>query len=748
MNLDTLKKELNPEQYKAVTTLEGALLIIAGAGSGKTRVITFRIAHMLDCNIPQSQILALTFTNKAAREMESRVKELTQRKLQNLTVSTFHAFGVKILRQDIDKLGWRSNFSIYDETDRNQLIKETGRELGFTADALDVSKIGNLFSNIKIGRRTWESANDMYRPLYEQYQSGLKLYNAVDFDDLITLPIRLFREHPDVLARYRDRYRYIMIDEFQDTSIQQYEFMHALAHKNVAVVGDDDQSIYSWRGANYENITMFEHDFPDVTEIRLEQNYRSTETILAAANGVISHNTNRKDKSLWSGNGSGKPIEIYMPENEAAEADFVAETIQGMCMSEQLKYDDFGVLIRANTLSRALEEAFLECNIPYTMSGGTSFFQRKEIKDVISYLRVIANHSDDINLLRIINTPRRGLGRKAIEDISAVATAHHCSLWDAIIALLAAGRGGAGGTGGAFGSDSLFAGLDFNDEEKVVYGAFVPPSSKGHGGNGGVYDEGGFGADGEDSDDGENVLTAEEKAQNRAPLFETEDILSEKTKAELDAFVSLIENQRKIMLSGKGLGKKIRALVDEIDYWGYLIGEYQKNEKAARYKFLNIETLINSVEMWENDPDNFDPSLFAYLNRITLLSRDDMDDENDKGKVNLMTIHASKGLEFRVVFIVGCEEGIIPHARSIEDGDGGIEEERRLFYVAITRAQGKLFLSCCRKRRKMQSVVECTPSPFLDEIPANLVEYHEPQTEVSGDDALAMLERMKQKFVM
>ena len=304
MLVENIKDSLNPQQYKAVTTLDGAILIIAGAGSGKTRVITYRIANMLEHGIPQSQILALTFTNKAAREMETRIKELTGKKLQNLTVSTFHAFGVHILRQDIDKLGYRENFSIYDETDRNSLIKETGRELKFTADALDVYKVGVLFSDIKAGRKTWQSANDMYKGLYERYQEGLKLYTAVDFDDLITLPIKLFREHPDVLARYKDRYRYIMVDEFQDTSHQQYELMRLLSDKNVAVVGDDDQSIYSWRGADYQNIINFEKDFPNVEEIRLEQNYRSTGTILAAANGVISHNTNRKDKSLSSGNGN------------------------------------------------------------------------------------------------------------------------------------------------------------------------------------------------------------------------------------------------------------------------------------------------------------------------------------------------------------------------------------------------------------------------------------------------------------
>lgn len=660
---DTLKDQLNPEQYRAVTTINGPILIIAGAGSGKTRVITYRIANMLEKGIPQSQILALTFTNKAAKEMEDRIKSLTGRKLQNLTVSTFHAFGVRILRQDIDKLGYRPNFSIYDETDRKSLIKETGRELQFTADAMDLFKIGALFSDVKTGRKGWQSDNDMYRQLYEGYQEGLKLYNSVDFDDLITLPIKLFREHPEVLEQYKNRYKYIMVDEFQDTSHQQYELMRLLADKNVAVVGDDDQSIYSWRGADYQNIVNFEKDFPDVQEIRLEQNYRSTGTILAAANGVIKHNTNRKDKELWSGNGNGKPIEIYMPENEAAEADFIAETIQGICAEEKRNYDDFGVLMRANTQSRAIEEAFLESNIPYTMSGGTSFFERKEIKDIISYLRVISNHDDDINLLRIINTPRRGLGRTTIEAVNKVSDTMGFSLWEGIKAII-------------------------------------------------------------------------ESSAEECPV-------SEKTRADLGAFISLIESY-KTMLSGKGLSKKVRALVDEIAYFDYLISENPKSEKAARFKYMNIESLIKSMEQWENNPEHEDTSLFAYLNRITLLSRDDLDDgEQDKGKVNLMTVHASKGLEFPVVFIAGAEEGLMPHARAVEEGgEQAIEEERRLFYVAVTRARDRLFISSCLKRRKMTATVECAPSRFLEEIPKSLVEYHEPSKEVSDEQAHELLQNM------
>lgn len=700
-DLSDLKNELNPEQYEAVMTINGAILIIAGAGSGKTRVITFRIAHMLDAGVPQSAILALTFTNKAAREMSERIKDLTGKKLPLLTISTFHAFGVRILRQEISALGYRENFSIYDETDRNALIKETGRELAYSPDALDVYQVGILISDIKTGRKQWTIENEMYKELYEGYQEGLKLYNAVDFDDLITLPIKLFREHPEILAKYKERYKYIMVDEFQDTSHQQYEFMRLLADNNIAVVGDDDQSIYSWRGADYQNIINFEKDFKDVKEIRLEQNYRSTGTILAAANGVIKHNTNRKDKELWSGKGEGKPIEIYMPENETAEAAFITETIQGICVSEKRKYDDFCVLMRANTQSRAIEEAFLAENIPYTMSGGTSFFQRKEIKDIISYLRVISNHDDDVNLLRIINTPRRGLGRATIEKLNEIAKNLSCSLWEAINALLEVG-----------------------DNEADLF--MSRPSAH--------------------AESGEAATEAKEAVTERSRSDFDDESFSEGTKQNLKAFVDIIEGN-KSMLGGHGLAKKVRTMVENIRYFDYLIGENPKSEKAARFKMLNIESLIGSIERWENNPESGEPTLYNYLNRITLLSRDDLDDDENLGKVNLMTIHASKGLEFPVVFIAGTEEGLIPHGRAVDEGgDAAVEEERRLFYVAITRARDKLLISSCRSRRRQNSTVESQPSRFLDEIPPHLVEYHEPQKEVSADMAIDLLQQMKKKF--
>jgi len=438
-----------------------------------------------------------------------------------------------------------------------------------------------------------------------------------------------------------------MVEEFQDTSLIQYQLMRLLAHHNVCVVGDDDQSIYSWRGANYENLLMYERDFPGVKEIKLEQNYRSTTTILEAANGLISHNANRKEKTLWSGNTGGRPIELYFPQNESDEGDFIAGKIREHMMKEGLHYDDFGVLLRTNSLTRPIEEAFLESNIPYKVSGGQSFFQRKEIKDILSYLRVIANTNDDVNLLRIINTPRRGIGRSSIEIISEIAKNNKTFLWDAM----------------------------------------------------------------------ERLCRQSEGASPLPP----------KTKAEIVTFMNLIESFQETMLGErKGLAEKVRNLTDQINYWSYLVAEFSKNEKIAKWRYNNIGYFIKAIENWEKDPDNFDTGIYAWLNRISLITRDDGNDETDKGKVNVMTIHSAKGLEFPVVFIAGAEDGIIPHTRSIEDGGennpGPLEEERRLFYVAITRAREKLYITSCKKRRRLQDIVECSPSPFLAEIPPHLIE--------------------------
>ncbi|MDR1419857.1 MAG: UvrD-helicase domain-containing protein [Treponema sp.] len=674
-----LAAELNEPQLEAVSTIEGPLLIIAGAGSGKTRVITWRMANMLEKGIPQHAILSLTFTNKAAREMETRVKELTGKKLQSLTVSTFHAFGLAILREEAEILGFRKNFSVYDETDKLSLIKECLRECRLFSDKVNLYNLGVLFSAVKTGQSGWDG-NDAWEAVYREYGESLKIYNALDFDDLLTLPIELFENHPAILDKYRNRYRYIMVDEFQDTSAVQYRLMKMLATKgegekeNICVVGDDDQSIYSWRGANYENILMFEKDFPSLVEIKLEQNYRSTSTILDAANGVISHNANRKDKKLWSGNSGGRPIELFFPETESEEAAFIASLIRRLAIRESFRYHDFAVLVRTNSLTRNIEESFLAENLPYRVSGGTSFFQRKEIKDLISYMRVIANPDDDVNLLRIINTPRRGIGKNSVARLSALARQNHGSIWSAL------SRPG--------------------DGQQMLFGEKTAESDAG--------------AAGEFAD---------------LVHFFRDRFLGRKT-----------EDGGRWTLSGS-----VRSLIDRIDYWSYLVTEHAKNEKLARWKFANIGYFIKMIENWEQDPDNPDPGLFPYLNRISLISGDDRD-ENEDGKVNLMTIHASKGLEFPVVFIAGAEDGIIPHEKSLEEEAGNIEEERRLFYVAITRARDKLYITSCKKRRRMQNTAECSPSPFLAEIPGHLICQYEEENMPDEEDADQFFTRMREKF--
>ena len=697
------KNDLNEPQSRAVTAIEGPVLIIAGAGSGKTRVITYRIAHMLEKGIPQSAILALTFTNKASREMEQRVKELTGKKLQSLTVSTFHAFGLKILRECADILGYRKNFSIYDETDKITLIKESLRECRMFHFTIGNQKdnfyeLSQFFSKIKIGLADWKDHPEL-KPVYEEYCQGLKIYNAVDFDDLLTLPLELFSSNHDVLLKYRQKFKYFLVDEFQDTSLIQYKLLKTLTggeDANICVVGDDDQSIYSWRGANYENILLFEKDFPRRVEIKLEQNYRSTSTILDAANGVISHNQGRKGKNLWAENEGGKPVEIFYPENETEEAEFIACGIKETMINENFKYHDFGVLTRTNSLARNIEEAFLSENIPYRVSGGTSFFQRKEIKDIVSYLRVIANTDDDVSLMRIINTPRRGIGKTTILTLGEIAKKNNISAWDSLVRL---------NYGRSQGQQALF----------------------------------------------QDGTASADKSLSR---------LQEKTTAaDIEDFQALIEKHKSLFLERKGepgkpwkLSQRARALIDDIDYWSYLVMEHGKDEKKARWKFSNIEYFIRMIENWENDPDNLDAGLYPWLNRISLITRDDGEDDN-KGKVNLMTIHAAKGLEFPVVYIAGAENGLIPHEKSIEDSEndegGSIEEERRLFYVAITRAREKLFITSCKKRRHLQTAKDCEPSPFLDEIPQGLIEIHvkENEKKVADDDqAQKYIDKMKALF--
>lgn len=664
-----LKHALNAEQYTAASIIEGPLLIIAGAGSGKTRMITYRIANMLDQGIPQSSILALTFTNKAAREMAVRIQELTGKKLPKLTASTFHAFGVKVLRKHCRVLGYHPNFTIYDQADMYAMIKNVAREMQISFDKLDLYYLANLFGEIKTRRSTWNRENSPWKPLFDEYCDHMKTFNAVDFNDLIILPIKLFEEHPDILESYQNTYTYIMVDEFQDTSHIQYHMMHLLArrHKNICVVGDDDQSIYSWRGANYENIANFEKDFPETREIKLEQNYRSTGNILSAANTVISHNTKRKFKELWTGEDAGSAISISYPEDETEESEFISSKIQELRGTHNFTYNQFGVLVRTNSLLQKLEEEFLSQNMPYTVSGGQSFFQRKEIKDIIAYLRLMANPNDDVNFLRIVNTPRRGIGKGTVQKVRGIAETKKCSLFSASEAA---------------------------------------------------------------------VLTEDSPIQDRF-------------RASLEEFVELIKRHRDYILKkGKSghLALAIRKLVEELEYKIHLTSEHPKNPKIGLWKYGNIEKFISMIDNWEHDPDTEDPGLFNYLNRITLTSKNEP--ESSGKKINLMTIHASKGLEFDIVFLPGVEERIIPHAKSIEENPDNIEEERRLFYVALTRARKALFITSCQRRKIMQDIVESVPSSFLDEIPKELLELAKEERIASVEDAeksfAALRERLRQ----
>jgi len=657
---------LNPEQDEAVHTIDGPLLIIAGAGSGKTRVITFRIAHMLECHIPQSAILALTFTNKAAREMEERAKQLTGRKLTNLTVSTFHAFGVQILREKGEALGYRPNFTIYDTDDSFTLLKECARVLEQSWELAELQAIAQQISAVKSQRKGWSDEPSEVKKLYQEYAEHLMLYNAVDFDDLITKPLELFEKHADILGEYRERYRYIMVDEFQDTSITQFRFVELLAreHHNLCVVGDDDQSIYSWRGANFENILLFEQHFPERKEIKLEQNYRSTGAILAAANALILNNTNRKEKALWTQADAGKAIELVHPEDETKEAQFITETIKTLVFRENRKYDDFGILVRTNSLTKNIEMQLLATNIPYKMSGGTSFFQRKEVKDVIAYLRVLTNPRDNVNFLRVLNTPRRGAGKVLLETLNRVSQLKSISLFDAL----------------------------------------------------------------------KDILLSEQ-----API-------SDQARADLSEFLELIGDYRERARSPKGkFAAHLKELLEDIAYWEFLLADNPNSDKVAKWKWQNVESLMKFLDDWENDPEAPRTDLMSFLNRITLITRDDLNDKEDKGSVSLMTIHASKGLEFNVVFLMGVEDKILPHERSIEEGPHMVEEERRLFYVAITRASQKLYMTACTTRRTLKETFHPEPSPFLTEIPGALLNVTDgtPEQDATVDDLENLMANLK-----
>ena len=434
MQKTDLSRLLNKEQEAAAETVDGPLLIIAGAGSGKTRMITYRILHMLEEGVDEKNILALTFTNKAAKEMSDRIRALIGKPLKDLTATTFHSFGLGILKQYIQHLGYHNDFTLYDTNDNEALIKNCIVSCGYQIPDYNIRSLLSLFSNLKTGREKMINAEGAIAEIYKEWLLTQKAYNVVDFDDLILLPIKLFEAKPWILENVQERYRYIMVDEFQDTSLLQYRLVSMIASKyrNIAVVGDDDQSIYSWRGANYENIINFEKDFPERKEFKLERNYRSTGNILTAANALIVHNQERKAKKLWTEEESGSAISIKRHKTSESEAYWIAGEIKSNMRIRDLQYGDIGVLVRTNSLISELENVFTEMNIPVRISGGQSFFDRREIRDMLCYLKVLQNKHDDVSLLRIINTPRRGIGRTTIEKLRKYADDNVIPLYQAI----------------------------------------------------------------------------------------------------------------------------------------------------------------------------------------------------------------------------------------------------------------------------------------------------------------------------
>lgn len=647
-------RRLNKQQREAVETVEGPLLIMAGAGSGKTRVLTHRIGYLIDQRFAAPwNILAITFTNKAAREMQERVAQLIGPTGRDIWVSTFHAMCVRILRRDIDRIGYESSFTILDTTDQLSVIRSCYNDLNLDPKMFNPRAVLAAISQAKnelIAADKYAEQADQFQymkqiveKVYTAYQRKLKVSNALDFDDLIMKTIELFRAEPDVLSFYQDKFRYVHVDEYQDTNKAQYILCKMIAekHHNICVVGDSDQSIYGWRGADIRNILNFEEDYPNVKTIMLEQNYRSTSNILQAANHIISLNKSRKPKNLWTDRGDGAKIHVFRAGSEHEEGYYIAEEINSNA-ANGMPYSSQAILYRTNAQSRVIEEVLIKSDIPYQIIGGVKFYDRKEIKDILAYLRLISNPNDDTSFMRIINVPKRGIGARTIERISQ---------W--------AEQAG----------DSMFAALYDLDEMGMT---------------------------------------------GRA-------------KQSLLDFRAMIEK-----LNLKSDEWSVTKLTEEV----LTLSEYREQLAAedsleATSRLENIEELLSVTQDFEERHE--DKSLLSFLTDLALIADIDtlQDDETGTGegqedKLTLMTLHSAKGLEFPVVYIAGMEEGIFPHSRTL-DSEHELEEERRLAYVGITRAEKKLYLTCATSRLLFGKTTSNAPSRFLKEIPDEFVEDVSPQ---------------------
>ncbi|MFH1461230.1 MAG: UvrD-helicase domain-containing protein [Patescibacteria group bacterium] len=614
---------LNQKQKQAVTVLEGPVLVIAGPGSGKTRCLTHRIAYLIQQGIAPENILAVTFTNKAAGEMKERVRallDLTKNRLPD--IGTFHAICLKILRQQINKLpGYQKNFVIYDDADQLSLIKQTLKNLQISPDQFKPGAVRETISRAKDELIDWQNYQEQAREyfpetiarIYQAYQESLKKANALDFDDLIMLTVKLFQKNPEILARYQNQWQYLLVDEAHDTNLSQYTLTNLLAQKrqNLWLIADPDQSIYSWRGADFRNILNFEKDYPQAQVILLEQNYRSTQNILEASHQIITKNIQRKEKNLWTENDQGPLINIFEAKNEEEEGAFVINEINNMFQVPGFKFQDIAVLYRTNAQSRAIEEAFLKANFPYKLIGAVRFYDRREIKDILAYLKLIINPKDMINCQRIINTPARRLAKFA-----------------------------------------------------------------------------------------KNIQELYSLKEHPQPLKD---------------FYALIDNFRQVSQK-KPLTDLINFVIKKISYENYL----RDGTEEGEYRWENIKELFTVA----NKFDQTEPGqgLAKFLEEVSLFSALD-EVENKKNLVNLMTLHCAKGLEFPIVFMVGCEEGIFPHSKSFFNPDQ-MEEERRLCYVGITRAKQKAYLCFAQQRKLWGQIMINPPSRFLNDIPEHLIEYH------------------------
>ena len=645
--MNPLLTGMNDRQAEAVQTTEGPLLIMAGAGSGKTRVLTHRIAYLIDEKLVNPwNILAITFTNKAAREMKERAYTLNPA-TEDCLIATFHSMCVRILRREADHIGYNRNFTIVDPSEQRTLMKRILKTLDLDPKKWNERAILGTISNAKndlIDEVAYAAlAGDMYTEIvakcYEMYQKELRQSEAMDFDDLIMLTLRLFDKNPDVLTYYQQRYQYIHVDEYQDTNHAQYQLVKLLASrfKNICVVGDADQSIYGWRGADMQNILDFEKDYPEAKVVLLEENYRSTKTILQAANDVIKNNRNRRPKNLWTQNEDGEEIVYYRANDEQDEALFVAKTIDELSSTSDYVYRDFAVLYRTNAQSRNIEESLLKANIPYTMVGGTKFYSRKEIRDVISYLNLIANTSDNISFERVVNEPKRGVGPGTVEKIRNFAAGQEMSLLDA--------------------------------------------SSQ--------------------------IMLSPVKGKAAQAVFD---------------FANLILNLRE-QLDELTVTEVVELVLEKTGYTEQLVAQATLESQA---RIENIEEFLSVTKNFDENPENDTEEtgldrLSRFLNDLALIADTD-DGDQESSEVTLMTLHAAKGLEFPVVFIIGMEENVFPLSRAAEDEDE-LEEERRLAYVGITRAEKVLFLTNANSRLLYGKTNYNRPTRFLNEINSSLLDY-------------------------